>query len=649
MSYEYQGATHRWFPFPVSRFLFPLIVVVLLLAGSMGWAQSSQAPVQYRVSFPEPEHRWMQVDVTFPGLPPGTFEVHMSRSSPGRYAAHDFAKNVFMERFTGARGEALPVTRPNPHQWNVTRHDGTVKVSYRIFGDHVDGTYLAIDETHAHINMPAAFMWGGGLQDRPIRITFVPPAGKSWRAATQLIPLSESQKDEALTFTAPNLQYFMDSPTEVSAFALRDFTVSTRPGGPEVTIRVAMHHAGTDEELDRFLGDVRKIVHEQRAVFGELPELDAGTYTFIADYLPYASGDGMEHRNSTILTSSRSLGQAYTGLIGTASHEFFHAWNVERVRPASLEPFDFTDVNISDELWLAEGFTNYYGKLALIRTGIVGEVDGVSQWESVINGVLHSPGTAFRSAVDMSRLAPFVDRAVSADATNWQNTFYSYYTFGEAVALGLDLTLRARTESRVTLDDFMRAMWDEHGKPGGPKPGLVAKPYTMSDARDRLAEVSGDAQFAADFFKRYIEGTEKINYASLLERAGLLLRKADPGHATLGLRELELLEGRVFVTATPRTGSPAYEAGLGRDDVLLSIDGEEVTAADQITKVVAARTPGDVVRVAYEGRGGRVERPVKLVEDPWLTIVPIEQEGGTLSEAQRAFRASWLGSQIGVR
>lgn len=629
---------------PPRRSCLPLLAVVLLLAGAMGQAQGSQSPIEYRVSFPEPEHRWMQVEVTFPDVAPGTFEVRMSRSSPGRYAAHDFAKNVFMERFTNGRDEALAVTRPNPHQWDVTAHDGTVKVGYRIFGDRVDGTYLAIDDTHAHINMPAAFMWGRGLEDRPVRITFVPPDGKDWRAATQLFAT-----DEALTFTAPNLQYFMDSPTELSAFDLRDFTVSTKPGGHDVTIRVAMHHTGTDEELDRFASDVQKIVREQRAVFGELPELEPGTYTFIADYLPYASGDGMEHRNSTILSSSRSLAQAYSGLIGTASHELFHAWNVERVRPASLEPFDFEDVNISGELWLAEGFTNYYGKLSLIRAGIVEQLEGVSQWESVINGVLHSPGTAFRSAVEMSQLAPFVDRAVSADRTNWENTFYSYYTFGEALALGLDLTLRSRTDSRVTLDDFMRAMWVTHGKPGGRQPGLVARPYTVSDARDRLAEVSGDAQFAAAFFERYIEGTEKIDYRSLLEHAGFLLRKADPGHATLGLPEVDLREGKIFVTAPPRAGSPAYQAGLGRDDVLLSIDGQEIAAADEIAKVVTAHKPGDVVRVAYEGHGGRVEQPVKLVEDPWLTIVPIEQERDALSEAQRAFRESWLGSRAADR
>ena len=178
------------------------------------------------------------------------------------------------------------------------------------------------------------------------------------------------------------------------------------------------------------------------------------------------------------------------GLLGTASHEFFHSWNVERIRPKTLEPFSFEDANISGELWLAEGFTNYYGRLTMLRAGLREDTEGVGAWAGVINGVTNSPGTKFRSAVEMSRLAPFVDAAVSIDSTYWQNTFYSYYTFGEAIALGLDLTLRDRSDSKITLDDYMRAMWTTHGKPGGPAPGLVAKPYTLADARARLAEVS---------------------------------------------------------------------------------------------------------------------------------------------------------------
>ena len=142
----------------------------------------------------------------------------MSRASPGRYSLHDFAKNVYDVHAFAAEGRELPTTRPDPYGWTVSGHDGSVTVSYKVFGDRVDGTYLAIDTTHAHINMPAAIMWARGLDDRPATLTFVQPPGVQWRVATQLHAGSAP-----LEFTAPNLQYLMDSPVEFGPVTIRQF------------------------------------------------------------------------------------------------------------------------------------------------------------------------------------------------------------------------------------------------------------------------------------------------------------------------------------------------------------------------------------------------------------------------------------------
>jgi predicted metalloprotease with PDZ domain len=214
----------------------------------------------------------------------------------------------------------------------------------------------------------------------------------------------------------------------------------------------------------------------------------------------------MEHRNSTIVTSSSSIRATPLDLLDTVSHEFFHSWNVERIRPRSLEPFNFDDVNISGELWLAEGFTNYYGPLLLLRTGLLDVDDFASEMRDVINALMLSPGRTLRTAEEMSRFAPFVDAAVSIDRTNFDNTFLSYYTWGEAIALGLDLTLRDRTNSRVTLDDYMRALWQKFGKPDGRVPGYVDNPYTIEDLKQTLGAVSGDSAFAENFFARFVQG-----------------------------------------------------------------------------------------------------------------------------------------------
>src|SRR5215470_3159492 len=166
--------------------------VLALLAGAAGDALA-QAPIAYRLTFPEPEHRWVQVDATFADLPAAPLELHMSRASPGRYAIHEFAKNVYDVHITDAAGMALRVTRPEPERWLVTQHPAAVRVSYRVFGDRTDGTYLSVDTTHAHINMPATFMWARGLEERPITVTFEPPNGSSWRAATQLFPSADGK------------------------------------------------------------------------------------------------------------------------------------------------------------------------------------------------------------------------------------------------------------------------------------------------------------------------------------------------------------------------------------------------------------------------------------------------------------------------
>src|SRR5258705_3884622 len=500
---------------------YPFAAAVLFLIAAAATTAFAQAPVAYRLTFPEPEHRWMQVEVTFPDLPAGSFELHMSRASPGRYSLHEFAKNVYDVRISDMTGSTLRVTRPNPYQWVVAQHPSAVRVSYRVFGDTIDGTYLSIDSTHAHVNMPSALMWARGLQDRPVSVRFEPPAGVTWQVATQLFPGPDER-----TFTAPNLQYLMDSPSEFSGFALRTFTV--RDGSRAPTFRLAIHHDGDEAAIDAFARDVEKIVREERGVYREYPAYDVGTYTFIADYLPWANGDGMEHRNSTIVTFQGSLRANRASILSTIAHEFFHSWNVERIRPKSLEPFNFDEANMSGELWLAEGFTNYYSPLALQRAGFTELSAFAATISSAINTVTLSPGRQTRSAEEMSQMAPFVDAAAAIDRTNVANTFISYYTWGEAIALGLDLTLRERSGGKGSPADFLRARWGRVGKPGGHAPGYVYLPYTIADARLVLAAVTDDAAFAGDFFARFIQGHEVVNYARLLSDAGLVLRPRAP-------------------------------------------------------------------------------------------------------------------------
>lgn len=625
--------------------------VVLLLVFLLPFAVAGQgpAPIAYRISLPEPEHRWMQVEATFPDLPPQPLQLRMSRSSPGRYARHEFAKNVFDVKVTDAAGAALPVAQAAPNGWDVAKHPGAVRVTYRIFGDQIDGTYLSIDATHAHMNMPATLMWARGLDERPVTVQFVSPAGREWRVASQLFPASAEtpagKPGAVMMFTAPNLQYLMDSPTEFGGFSLRTFQV---PGGATTpTFRFALHHTGTDAELDAYVKDVERVVREHRNVFGEYPAFEGNTYTFIADYLPWAEGDAMEHRNSTILTSASSIRNNRLGLLGSVSHEFFHVWNVERIRPRSLEPFNFEDANMSGELWFAEGFTNYYEPLTLVRAGLMTLDEFTAGMANTINIVTLAPGRAIRTAEEMSRFAPFVDDATSIDPTSFTNTYISYYTWGEAIGLGLDLALRDRSNGKVTLDRFMRAMWEKYGKPGGRRPGYVDNPYTIADLKNMLATVSGDAKFADEFFARYIQGHDVVEYARLLERAGLVLRPSSPSEGYAGEITLRDIQGRPRVGEYVPFGSPAYAAGLDKDDVVLSIGGTNVSSTGDVASAIRRGRPGDSLSIVLERRGQRVSSTLKLIADPRVELVAGERIGRMPTAAQRAFRNQWLSSASG--
>jgi predicted metalloprotease with PDZ domain len=591
------------------------------------------APVRYRVMFPEPQHRWMQVEAEFPEIGSSAIELRMSRSSPGRYSLHDFAKNVYDVHVVGADGRELQPTRPDPYGWNVSGHGGTVVVGYKIYGDRVDGTYLAVDPTHAHINMPAAMIWAHGFEDRPIVLTLQQPAGASWRAATQLHAGSTP-----LEFTAPNLQYFMDSPVEFGQTSIREFTSSGR------RFRVALHHTGTDAEFGGFVKDIEKIDREEGAVYGEFPQYEPGYYTFITDYLPWAAGDGMEHRNSTVITSPATLARSERELLGAVAHEFFHGWNVERIRPRGLEPFDFDRANLSGELWLAEGFTQYYGPLALQRAGL-DDLSGTAETLSdLIETVSQSAGRQVRTAEQMSQMAPFIDGGRTVDRTNWENTVISYYPFGGAIALAMDLSLRDRSDNRVSLDDYMRAMWRKYGQPSAGREGYVDKPYSIAEAQATLAEVAGDEGFARDFFSRFIQGYDLADYGRLLARAGFTLRKRNAGRAWLGDLKLDFNNGaRVASLVSPTW--PIYASGIDEDDELQQIDGHRITSESDLAAVLARHKPGDVLSIVFVDRT-RAPRTtkVRLAEDPHVEVVPAESSGA-ISRAQQAFRDGWLKSR----
>lgn len=607
-----------------------LVAALALLVVGAGGIRAQEPEVRYDVRFDGARHHEARIAATFPAAGSGSLEVVMSRASPGRYALHEFAKNVYDVEAVDGDGERLAVERLTPHRWRIAGADGPVTVRYTLYADRADGTYAAVDPTHAHLNMPATFLWAPEHRDLPHVVTFHPPEGAAWRAATQL-----PRAGDGLTFRAPDLAYFMDSPTELSDFDLRTWEAGS--GDRTATIRLAVHHRGTDAELDAYAADVKRVVDELIAVFGRLPELDHGTYTFIADYLPYVDGDGMEHRNSTILTSTRPLSTGADANLGTVAHEFVHTWNMERLRADALEPFDFLRANMSSELWFGEGFTSYYDELVRKRAGLISLERYLDGLAGALNRTLQAPGRRLRGPAAMSRQAPFVDAATSIDPTNHANTFLSYYTYGWVLGAGLDLELRSRFDT--TLDAYMRAAWDELGEP--------ETPYTHEDLERVLARVTGDPGFAEGFFERSVEGSELMDFESLLAEAGLLLRPANPDRPVFAPERLAFTDDGARIASNARVGSPLYRAGLDRGDILLEVAGRTPSSEDALEAALDGRGPGDTVRVRYRGRRGTEKADVVLAADPDLEIVPYEEAGREVAGEARTFREGWLETKVG--
>ncbi len=586
-------------------------------------------PIVYHVSFDNAVHHEAQITASFRDIGDKPLELRMSRSSPGRYAVHEFAKNIYAVSAVDGAGDALAVTRSDPYSWHIKDHDGSVTVTYTLYADYGDGTYSQIDLTHAHLNMPATFMWARGFENHPVTVSF-DPAQRNWKAATQLLPTRR-----ALQFTAPDFQYFMDSPVELSNFALREWQIGD--SSERQTVRLAAHHEGEDKDLDIFAAMAEKVVAEQIKIFGEAPVFDYGTYTFIADYLPSVDGDGMEHRNSTILTSSGSLYDEEYGQLNTLSHEFFHVWNVERIRPVELEPFDFSKANPTPSLWFAEGFTSYYGPLMIRRAGESSTKDFLSGLSRRFNFVLNAPGRQFDSPQRMSLRAPFADDATANDPTNHANTFVSYYSYGAIVALALDLSIRQHFDD-LSLDDYMRHLWTTYGKP--------EKPYTHADLRKALADVTGDDAFADVFFKRHIEGSDLPDFAPLLEQAGLKMQRKNAGDAWLGRVKIEEDGRAVKIASNTLLGSPLYAAGLDRGDEVINLGRFTINDEKGWKRALKRHEPGDTVTIVYRQRGAEKRSLIAFAEDETLEIVPIEggkRDDAKLSDTQKAFRDAWLG------
>jgi predicted metalloprotease with PDZ domain len=430
----------------------------------------------------------------------------------------------------------------------------------------------------------------------------------------------------------------------VSAFVTSAFTVPGAGGAPS-SFRLVVHGDASQGDVDELAKLVQRLLREEVAVYGEFPKFEPGYYTFLLDYSPWTDDDGMEHRNSTFITDpSIRLRDPVSrrAALDTIAHEFFHAWNVERIRPVGLEPFDLTRENVTCCLWVAEGFTQYYGVLLQARAGFgqSGAVAGLGRYAAT---VMTGSARQVRSAVQMSEYAPFADAATAIDPTDADRTFISYYTYGAAIAMALDLSIREKTAGVTSLDDYMRLLWQRFGRSADMRAGYVGRPYSLKDLRDGLGELVSDKAFADQFFDRFVEGHDAADYAALLAPAGYTVRRRNNDAGWLGAVAVEQGTDGLTINDVVPFDTPAYEAGLDRGDRIVRIDGQPATTA--AWNALRQRKPGESVTLVVRRREGKtIEVAVTLKPDPALAIDDLATTG-TLSPEQKAFREAWLGAR----
>jgi predicted metalloprotease with PDZ domain len=599
-------------------------VTALAFATPVAGRPVATGELDYAIAFPNRAHHEAEVTATFNHVPRGPLRIEMARSSPGRYALHEFAKNVYSVSATDGAGRPLPILRTDPYGWTVEGHDGTVRFHYTLFADRADGTYSQFNVAHEHINMPATFAFAPALTKRPIALSIAVPE-RDWQVATQLIPSADG------SWRARNFQYFMDSPIEIAPLRERRWTVTE--GGRSYVVRLMIHSPDSDADIDRFAALAERIYRTEVAMWGDVPRYDGGTYTILADYEPYVGYDGMEHRNSASMSSSHKLADGMATRVEDLAHELFHSWNVKRLRPRELEPFDFTRANPTPSLWFAEGFTNYYGPLLERRAGVSGVDRYLENLNENVPGVITSTGRQYGSPMEMSLHAPFTDPPHSIDPFNW-STFTTYYSYGQTIALALDLMLRQRGHS---LDEVMRLLWRTHG--------VNEKPYTTADLRDALEQVSGDRAFADEFFRRSIEGSELPDFAPLLEQAGLTIRRAHPEEAYLGMVTVAEQDGALILKSDPEPGSPLHKAAIGMGDKVLSVGGSPIATEEAWNAALKSMKPGQPTAIRVQSLGNVRTVDITPVSDPELEVVRDETIGKTPTKAELAFRDSWLGPE----
>jgi len=607
-----------------------LIVLPLLIE-----AQTLPVDISFTVAMPRPHTHLLEVDVAVKRTAngPQQEQLIMPVWTPGSYLVREFARHVQDFAATDAAGQPLKWEKTNKDTWRITTNGAREwHARYRVYANELSVRTSELNSGHAFWNNANILMYLDGFLQSPSTVHVLAP--DVWKVATGL-PAVLGQKN---TFRAENFDILYDSPFEVSNFKTLIFNVKG------VAHRIVIDGEG-NYDPERMRRDVQKIVETEVEIMGEIPYHD---YTFI---LHLRGGGGLEHLNSTALgyprfafrissgdraTSSapnttESFERDYRGFLSLVAHEFFHLWNVKRIRPDALGPFDYTQENYTKMLWVAEGITDYYADVALRRAGLVSENEFLSAQARAMQAMQDTPGRLVQS-VEESSFDSWIKYYRQDE--NSVNSQVSYYEKGALLGLLLDLEIRQRSAGAKSLDDVMRYLYAEYFKKN--------RNYGPVDFQKACELMAGGS--LEEFFNRYVRGKEELDYNTALAAAGLRL-EITPAGAT-GRASDRIFFGADLTQAGDRlmvervyAGSPAYEQGLNFGDQIVAIDNVRVTR-DFFNARLAEKKPGDLINLTIFRFDDLSTLLIKLGpgREGTFRIAPLT----TQTEVQKKIYRDWL-------
>jgi predicted metalloprotease with PDZ domain len=605
-----------------------LIFVLPLLA-------AAQAPVDisFTVAMSRPHTHLFDVEIAIKHAASGPAEemLVMPVWTPGSYLVREFERNVQDFAATTGAGQPLRWEKTNKNTWRVVTNGAREwRATYRVYANELSVRTSELNSEHAFWNNANLLMYLEGFLKSPATLRVVAP--DVWKVATGL-PVVPGQRN---TFRAENFDILYDSPFEASDFKTIVFNVKGVPH------RIVIDGAG-NYDPERMRRDVQKIVETQVELMGgEIPYRD---YTFIL-HLRSNAGGGLEHLNSaalgyprfgfTIRSGDRATSAApnttdtperdYRGFLGLVSHEFFHLWNVKRIRPDALGPFDYTQENYTKVLWVAEGITDYYADLVLRRAGLISESEFLTATARSIQNMQNTPGRLEQS-VEESSFDAWVKYYRQDE--NSVNSQVSYYDKGALLGLLLDLEIRKRSGGAKSLDDVMRYLYAEFYKKN--------RNYGPADFQKAAELMAGSS--LEEFFSKYVRGKEELDYNAALEAAGLRLETSAAADAKVYFGADVAQEDDRLIVRRVYAGSPAYEHGLNAGDEIVALDNMRATR-DFFNARMAEKKPGDLVNLTIFRFDNLSLLPIKLSDKREMSyrIVPVASP----TAVQKQIRADWL-------